>query len=369
MNSPTASFAIPHSQTSQNILLDSSIRDWVVLPLLIIMVFAGLIRHYLSLVLKSSKVNKIAKVEHRIKSTLSRSSRLRSGAAGYIAKHKWQGRIRYWTGEEETPDHQTKGGGGGKSNLSSSSSSATATTSGYLREEMQWIEEEEERRAEAKQNNNTNSGGGEGNNEEDDDMPDPMAMLGPMKGQAVFMAQNMILMQGIGYFFSGYILVKVPVPLTNGFKMMFQRGLDLSTLETSYVSSVSWYFLVMFGLRAFFKLVIDGDGSSQKDHMKAAMVQTELGHSMMGGPQKKFEAEKFLKGEIENLELFRYKSVLEDADRRLLGKRYVMAAGTVGMLSRTRQVVVVVVVVVAKGNLVLIYLVQVLQHRHLLVVE
>jgi hypothetical protein len=320
MNYPPGHFSIPHSQTSQNLLLDSSIRDWVVLPLLIIMVFAGLIRHYLSLVLKSSKVKKIPKVEHRIKSTLARSSRLRSGASGYIAKHKWQGRIRYWTGDD-SQNEGTGVGAAGKSNLSSAS--------GYLREEMQWIEEEEERRAEAKQSDSGNKNGEEG---DDDDMPDPMAMLGPMKGQFVFMAQNMILMQGIGYFFSGYILVKVPIPLTNGFKMMFQRGLDLSTLETSYVSSVSWYFLVMFGLRAFFKLVIDGDGSSQKDHMKAAMIQTELGNSMvggMGGPQKKFEAEQFLKGEIENLELFKYKSVLEDADRRLLGKRYIsMAKGS-----------------------------------------
>jgi len=301
------------------------------------MVFAGLIRHYLSLVLRSSKVKKIPKVEHRIKSTLSRSSRLRSGAAGYIAKHKWQGRIRYWTGED-TVDSTASGTGSG--------SGSTATTTGYLREEIQWIEEEEERRQEAKRSNDSSStstgddGNEIGNNkpsvnddndneDDDDDMPDPMAMLGPMKGQFVFMAQNMILMQGIGYFFSGYILVKVPIPLTNGFKMMFQRGLDLTTLETSYVSSVSWYFLVMFGLRAFFKLVIDGDGSSQKDHMKAAMIQTELGHSMaggMGGPQKKFEAEQFLKAEIENLELFKQKCVLEDADRRLLlGKNYSLA--------------------------------------------
>lgn len=304
------------------------------------MVFAGLIRHYLSLVLRSSKVKKIPKVEHRIKSTLSRSSRLRSGAAGYIAKHKWQGRIRYWTGED-TVDSTASGSGTG----TGSGGGSTATTTGYLREEIQWIEEEEERRQEAKRSNNSSSTstGDDGNktsnnkpsvnddndDDADDDMPDPMAMLGPMKGQFVFMAQNMILMQGIGYFFSGYILVKVPVPLTNGFKMMFQRGLDLTTLETSYVSSVSWYFLVMFGLRAFFKLVIDGDGSSQKDHMKAAMIQTELGHSMaggMGGPQKKFEADQFLKAEIENLELFKQKCVLEDADRRLLlGKNYSLA--------------------------------------------
>ena len=73
-----------------------------------------------------------------------------------------------------------------------------------------------------------------------------------MKGQMTMMVQNMVMMQGISYFFSGYVLVKVPFHLTNGFKGMFQRGLDLKTLDTSYVSSVSWYFLVMFGLRAFF---------------------------------------------------------------------------------------------------------------------
>ena len=155
---------------------------------------------------------------------------------------------------------------------------------------------------------------------------DPMAMMGPMKGQFAFMAQNMILMQGIGYFFSGYVLVKVPIPLTNGFKMMFQRGLDLSTLETSYVSSVSWYFLVMFGLRAFFKLVIESDGEGsgtgiQDEHKRAGLIQTELGNGFSaGGPSKKFDAVNFLKKEIETLELTRYNRLLDDADRRLLGK-------------------------------------------------
>ena len=67
-------------------------------------------------------------------------------------------------------------------------------------------------------------------------------------------------MQGISHFFHGFVPVKVLFPLMNGFKQIFQRGLDLSTLETSYVSNVSWYFLVMFGLRAFSLLEI-GDPS------------------------------------------------------------------------------------------------------------
>jgi len=261
------------------------------------MVEAGLLRYYLGNVLKSSKVKKVPLIEHRTKSVLTRASRLRSGAAKYLSKEKLESRIKYWTDKDK----------------------------GYLKEEMQWIEEEEENALiEKKQNESGASGSAKiGGGADDDEMPDPMAMMGPMKGQFAFMAQNMILMQGIGYFFSGYVLVKVPIPLTNGFKMMFQRGLDLSTLETSYVSSVSWYFLVMFGLRAFFKLVIDGNGNAQQDHMDAAMLHQDMGNTMSaGGPAKKFDSNKALKMEIENLELTKVKSALDDADRRLLGKKY-----------------------------------------------
>ena len=68
------------------------------------------------------------------------------------------------------------------------------------------------------------------------------------QGNMVLMVQNMMMMQVISHFFRGLVLVKVLFPLTNGFNQIFQRGLDLSTLETSYVTNVSWYFLVMFGL-------------------------------------------------------------------------------------------------------------------------
>ena len=64
-------------------------------------------------------------------------------------------------------------------------------------------------------------------------------------------------MQGIQHFFSGFILLQIPFPLTVGFKNMFQKGvMDMPDLAASYVSSVSWYFLVMYGLRGFLKLLI-----------------------------------------------------------------------------------------------------------------
>lgn len=300
----TTSYSIPSGSQSQNILLDSSIRDWVVLPLLILMIEAGLLRHYLSQVLNAAKGRNIPKIEHRVKNACFRASKLRTGAASYLSRSKWEARRMYWTDGDD----------------------------GYLVEELQWIEEEKEREAEGAADDGEGNGDedGEGGNKKnaknvDDDMPDPMAMMGPLKGQAAFMIQNMVMMQGIGYFFQGYVLLKVPLPLTMGFKMMFQRGLDLTTLETSYVSSVSWYFLVMFGLRAFFKLVIEGgkSGGMGQEEMESMTTQIDLGVSMAGGNPmaNKFDAPAVIKKEHETLDITRFKGKLDDAERRLLKKK------------------------------------------------
>lgn len=135
------------------------------------------------------------------------------------------------------------------------------------------------------------------------------------------MVQNMVMMQGISHFFQGFILLKVPFPLTRGFKMMFQRGLGefTSNLDTSYVSSVSWYFLVMFGLRGFFRMVI---GNPSQEQMESNQMQMSLGLTQSAGP-KQFDAPKALVGEADNLELlFRPKSELDEVERRLLGSKY-----------------------------------------------
>lgn len=130
----------------------------------------------------------------------------------------------------------------------------------------------------------------------------------------------MVMMQGISHFFKGYVLVKIPFHLTQGFKGMFQRGLELQTLDTSYVSSVSWYFLVMFGLRGFFRLVI---GDPSQEQVESNMVQSQLGVQPSGGPPQQFDAPKALNAEADNLELLpSHKSSLDDVEKRLLGKKY-----------------------------------------------
>ena len=102
------------------------------------------------------------------------------------------------------------------------------------------------------------------------------------------MVPNMVMMTFISYFFSGFVLVKVPFGLTNRFKVMLQRGVDLSTLDVSYVSSLSWYFLLMYGLRSVFKLVLGQDSVAEEEKRMLNMQMGMMGGGApMGGPQPK----------------------------------------------------------------------------------
>ena len=111
--------------------------------------------------------------------------------------------------------------------------------------------------------------------------------------------------------------MKIPFPLTNRFKVMLQRGVDLETLDVSYVSSLSWYFLLMFGLRGFLRVIL-GEDPDSLDADRA--MQMQMG---MGGPGGPFDAPAAYKHEHEELTMTAHNWVLEDVELNLLGPKAV----------------------------------------------
>merc|ERR1711963_625421 len=49
----------------------------------------------------------------------------------------------------------------------------------------------------------------------------------------------------VSHLFSGFLVAKTPFPSTFQFKSMLQRGVEVSSLEAGYVSSLCWYVFVM----------------------------------------------------------------------------------------------------------------------------
>ena len=47
-----------------------------------------------------------------------------------------------------------------------------------------------------------------------------------------------------------------------GFKSMMQRGIETQDMDVRWVSSLSWYFLNLFGLDGLFRLLLGSDNGT-----------------------------------------------------------------------------------------------------------
>ena len=75
------------------------------------------------------------------------------------------------------------------------------------------------------------------------------------------------------------LLVKLPFPLTLGFKSMLQRGIQTQDMDVRWVSSLSWYFLNFFGLNGLYRIILGGDegGPWRVDVFGSCLIYTSRG--------------------------------------------------------------------------------------------
>jgi len=241
------------------IMLDPKIRDWVLIPIFIVMFLQGVLRQYLAVMLRDEKrPTKETLTELESGSAIRRAKLLRMNAH-YIPPAAFRMRKAYF---------------------------------------MQDVFKE--KKGEEAADAMPNPMGG-----------DPFAMVSMMKQNMLSIVPNIALMGWVSYFFSGFVLVKLPFGLSDRFKSMLQRGIGLQSLDVSYVSSLSWYIILLFGMRGVFDVVL-GDGNDAVDSAK--MMQAQMTGGMGGQPAN---AAQLLAAERTELEIYQPEFVIPAAEARL----------------------------------------------------
>jgi len=238
------------------ITLDPQIRYWVIAPILVITFLFGLIRHYLTLILKNGPTQ------------------------GSPEQVKTMQLIR-------------------KSNLLRENGHLLPENSYHIRK--QYLTDE----------NGPLTIGRDTEREVRNPMQDPMQMGDQLKGQMTNMLPMIVIGGWVSYTFSGFLTARVPFPLTLRFKQLMQRGIDLSSLDASWVSSMSWYFIGAFGMRGIYELVLGED--NQADQARAMQQQMPGGSS---GPL--MDEQKAFKAEWEALKITDYKNALQHIEKTIL---------------------------------------------------
>ncbi|RUS15743.1 integral membrane protein DUF106-domain-containing protein [Endogone sp. FLAS-F59071] len=262
----------------QQMILDPAIRDWVLIPIMIVMLLLGVLRHYIT-VLISSPPKKPSLKSVRESKILLRGMQLRT-YGNTLPAHAFQSRKQFLSEAYESGS--------------------------YLKNPKPTTDPD----VSALQN----------------PMPDPdtmETMMAGMKGQVGNMIPQMLIMGWINFFFQGFVLIRLPFPLTLRFKSMLQRGVETQDMDVAWVSSLSWYFLNLFGLGSIFQIIL-GDGNAAGGMNDVAAMGTMVPGGMPGAaqatPTGPVDFSKLHLAEKENLELTQHEYELDDVEERVLIK-------------------------------------------------
>jgi len=250
----------------QTIHRDPALFYWILLPITVVMVLTGILRHYAMILLQSAP-KKQTLPQIRQQRSLVRGINLRTNA-NVLSPSSFQARKAYMV-------------------------------SAY--QEGKFLADPESR---GKPRPNP--------------MSDPAmmeGMMGMMKGNVAMMVPQTLIIGWINAFFSGFVIMKLPFPLTPQFKSMLQSGVGTRDLDVRWVSSLSWYFLTLFGLQPVYNFILGSNNAASQ--VTQQMGQVNPGAGMMGPEQ---DPDKLFLSEAENLEVIEHHWILEGVEERLLAK-------------------------------------------------
>ncbi|KAJ2508481.1 hypothetical protein GGI11_006073 [Coemansia sp. RSA 2049] len=254
--------------TDQTMFLDPAIRNWVLFPITVIMVLVGVFRHQLTILMTGQPAKPDIK-EIRQGKALMRGHTLAQNNP-YIPTAAFIERKKYLCQAYEDGT--------------------------YLKDKT------------SKEKSPT------------DLMADPKnmeAMMDGMKKQMMGIIPQTLIMGWIQFFFSGFILIKLPFPLGLRFKQMLQSGIMTPNMDVRWVSSISWYFINLFGLRGVFALLLGGENSADGTRDMTAMSTMGAMGQQPGQPQ---DFNKQFLGMKDNLSIIYHEWDLENIEQRVLVK-------------------------------------------------
>jgi hypothetical protein len=241
----------------QELVLDPELRVWVFIPLTLCIVFMKLIQQHAHTLMFGAGPDLSQKdtKEQREANAVARSQRLRQFWR-FIPETSFKMRKNYFIAEETGLFHQK---------IHSKSMQETMST-------------------------------------------DPTVMVDMMKRNISGMAPQFIMGWVVNFFFSGFVMGKIPFALSPRFKPMLQRGIDLASLDVTYFTSLSYYILLLFGLRGAFSLIFREETLDDSEMMKRQM------NPMANNAT--FDAKTAFAGEVQALKTLEHDWELDTAEEK-----------------------------------------------------
>eukprot|EP00826_Nyctotherus_ovalis_P007347 TRINITY_DN11824_c0_g2_i7.p2 TRINITY_DN11824_c0_g2~~TRINITY_DN11824_c0_g2_i7.p2 ORF type:complete len:159 (+),score=50.47 TRINITY_DN11824_c0_g2_i7:481-957(+) len=147
-------------------------------------------------------------------------------------------------------------------------------------------------------------------------MMNPAMMTGMMKQSFMAQIYQVGISFGLGYFFSGFIMAKLPFGLTEKFKVMMHQGFNIPLLDVSFVSSMSLAFLCIYGLQSLHGLLLSANPMDED----LRMMNPQYMAGGAGAPNQPKDYARLFESEKDSYQLMNYEFALNKAEDYLILK-------------------------------------------------